>query len=149
MSTWGIPVYLYRSVTPGVRPASLSDGQLFINQVDQVLCYPNSNGTGTFGTLSLADSGTTPISKTVEVNFGAQGAYSKEFSITDTSVTTSSKIFASVSATNPSVGWHDEIDMDPFTVQGRCTTNGTLILKIVSCTRGKLIGRRVINYMLA
>ena len=88
-------------------------------------------------------------SSSVEVDFGNRGVYSKEFSITDSLVTTSSVILTSPSAANPSIGWHDEIDMDPFTVQGRCTTNGTLILKLVSCTGGKLIGKRVVNYILA
>ena len=150
MSTWGIPLYIYRSVTPGVRPSTLSDGQLFINQIDKVLCYPDSNGTGSFSTMSLVNGGGGSLSgKSVEVDFGSIGSFSKEFAISDSGVTTSSRILASVSAVNPSVGYHDEIDMEPFTVQGRCTTNGTMILKLVSCGRGKLTGKRVINYILA
>lgn len=54
MSVWAIPVLLLRSVTAGVRPASLADGQIFINQADGVMCWPNSNGGGSFSTFSMA-----------------------------------------------------------------------------------------------
>lgn len=54
MTSWSIPTYTYRSVTPGRRPTALADGQLFINQPDQVMCVPNSAGGGTFVTEDLA-----------------------------------------------------------------------------------------------
>jgi hypothetical protein len=34
----------YRSKTAGVRPTALKDGQLFLNQADGVLCWPNGSG---------------------------------------------------------------------------------------------------------
>lgn len=83
----------------------------------------------------------------VEVDF-LTGAYAKEFSISDANAITTSNILAFPSAKDPSVGYHDEIDMDPFTTQGRVSVNGTIILKIVSC-RDKLIGKRKINYIIA
>lgn len=83
----------------------------------------------------------------VEINF-VTGAFAQEFSITDAGALTTSHILAFPSAKSPSVGFHDEIDLEPFTVQGRVDINGTVILKIVSC-QGKLIGRRKINYIIA
>jgi hypothetical protein len=41
MAAWNIPNLLYRSITAGVRPPSLLAGQLFINQLDRVLCWPD------------------------------------------------------------------------------------------------------------
>lgn len=53
MAIWTLPVLIYRSVVAGRRPASLSDGQLFLNQIDGVLCWPNSNGTGSYSSTLL------------------------------------------------------------------------------------------------
>ncbi len=98
------------------------------------------------GLTGIISGGSTAATE-VEVDF-ASGALAKEFSISDVGATTASNIIASPSAKAPSVGYHDEIDMDPFTVQGRVDVNGTIILKVVSC-RDKLIGKRKINYIIA
>jgi hypothetical protein len=109
------------------------------------------NSAGTLDTsksiISFARTGDIPAAVETEVDFGA-GAYAKEFAIADANAVTTNNIIASPSAKNPSVGYHDEIDMDPFTVQGRVNTNGTVIIKVVSCG-DKLIGKRKINYILA
>jgi len=44
MTAWSIPMQQYRSKTAAVRPSSLVDGQLFLNQADGVLCWPNAAG---------------------------------------------------------------------------------------------------------
>jgi len=44
MTAWTLPMQNYRSVTGGVRPPSLVAGQLFLNQADGVLCWPNASG---------------------------------------------------------------------------------------------------------
>jgi hypothetical protein len=84
----------------------------------------------------------------LDVDFGTSGAWAKEFSISDAAATTSSMVFATPSAEAPAGGFHDELDFDPITVQGRVEVNGTVILKVVS-TAGKLFGKRRINYFLA
>lgn len=38
-------IQLYRSVTAGTRPPSLAQGELFINEEDSVLCWPDTDGT--------------------------------------------------------------------------------------------------------
>ena len=70
MAAWLIPSQLFRSKTAAVRPGSLLDGQLFLNQADGVLCWPNA--AGAVQTTNLAAS---PVFRgTAIVDFGAGGA---------------------------------------------------------------------------
>ncbi len=45
MPTLVVPAQHLRSVTTGVRPSSLLQGQFFINEEDGVLCWPDTDGT--------------------------------------------------------------------------------------------------------
>ncbi len=62
MSSWSIPMQQYRSLTPGMRPASLAAGQLFLNQADGVLCWPNV--AGLVKTVSLTNTSGSSIAPT-------------------------------------------------------------------------------------
>ena len=61
MTTWTIPMQQYRSKTAATRPPSLSDGELFINQADGVLCWPNASGMVQTTPLTTSGSGSSVL----------------------------------------------------------------------------------------
>ncbi len=62
MAAWSIPMQQYRSLTAGTRPSALAAGQMFLNQADGVLCWPNA--AGVVQTTSLTSETGTKITPT-------------------------------------------------------------------------------------
>jgi len=80
MASWSIPMQQYRSKAPATRPPSLVDGQLFLNQADGVLCWPNAAGVVQTTSLTLA-SGTSiaPAAPSAgKASFGYMGLAKRE-----------------------------------------------------------------------
>lgn len=95
MASWLIPSQLFRSKTAATRPPSLLDGQLFINQADGVLCWPNA--AGVVQTTNLI---APPFFRgTAIVDFGAGGATDTLLAITgQTGIVATSAVVATVLA---------------------------------------------------
>jgi hypothetical protein len=90
--------------------------------------------------------GATPRTGSVTVTIGAtHGAWAQESSFSVPGVTTTSIIICSVSGAVPSLQ-PDELELDPCWAFGRCATNGTLLVRLVST--GRIRGSRVVNYSL-
>lgn len=77
----------------------------------------------------------------VTLDFGTVPVRSKAFSISDGSVTTSSKIIMAPSADS------DEYEMDGFACSAYCAVNGT-ITAFVQAVPGPVSGQRKFNYVL-
>lgn len=80
-----------------------------------------------------------------QVTLAGGGKYSVESSFSDPNVTTNSIIVCNVSGAVPG-GYADELELEPLEAYGRCTVNGTILIRISA--RGRIYGNRAVNYIL-
>ena len=82
-----------------------------------------------------------------EVNFTTPASV-RFFNITHVGATAGQKVLAVPSLSMPAGVAEDELEMDPFTVAGHCTTAGQVRLLVASVNGALLSGKRNINYQL-
>lgn len=81
------------------------------------------------------------VQVSVTLDFGSTPVYSKSFSFSDGTVTTSSKILMAAAASS------DEYEMDGFSCSAYCAVDGT-ITAFVHALPGPVTGGRTFNYVL-
>lgn len=135
-------------------------GRLFIYYTDAdssqwVEASPIPDVAGAFDTANNAANVANSIANTLSarvatLDFGNTPVYSNSFNIADTTVTTSSKITATISSDNFGVSGvyaGDEMEMDQFFVTANVVTNGYITFAVMAITRnGPLKGKRNILY---
>lgn len=92
----------------------------------------------------------TTLIRAATIDFGDRPVYSNSFNVTDSQVTTNSRIIATCSSENLGVAGvfaGDEMEMDQFFVSANVATNGFITFSVTTDVRtGPLKGKRNILY---
>lgn len=141
--------------TTPLRPANPQQGDLWWNSDYGRLFvyYTDEDGTNQWVDANpVADFSSlyNSLLKTATLDFGDRPVYSNSFNITDSTVTTNSRIVVTASSDNFGVSGvfaGDEMEMDQFFVTANVVTNGFITFAVVSPRyTGPIKGKRNILY---
>lgn len=132
-----------RSITPGNSPSGLADGEIAVNTVDKKIWVANSTAAVLIYDNSAAG-GSVTIKET-EINITIPTSSTK-FTITDASVSPSSKIIANQSGAAATGRLEDENELTNLALSA---VSGTGVFTLyVKCTTGAAYGKFKINYLI-